>query len=111
MAEKQDIEIIENNDTDLEITVTKDGAAYDLTGMTAEFYAKTSKEDADAAAVMTYTSANGRAVVVPGTGGRIDIAFRSEDVVAGKYPYHLDVIESGGDRHTVAYGNLKVINV
>jgi hypothetical protein len=112
LANKRDIELIENNDTTVEVTVTQDGDAYDLTGKTVEFYAKANRTEADADAVMTYTTANGRVVIVePATGGRLDIAFDGDDVQPGKYPYHLDIIDADGDRHTVAYGTVNVINV
>jgi hypothetical protein len=110
LADQKDIELIENNDTTVEVTVTKDGAPYDLTGKTAELYVKKSVRATDTDAEFAYTTANGRIAILPGDEGRLDIAFNSVDVKAGKFNYHLDIIDAG-KRHTVAHGVLNVVNV
>lgn len=105
---QQDFSVIENNDTPVHFTLTRDGVAVDLSSATVEFHHKASRDDADGT---PYTVASGEVEITDAAGGEVTVTLDAADF-STPFPrwYHLDVVE-GGDRLTYAYGTIKVGNV
>ncbi len=108
------IQVIENNSPKLLFQVFIGGTttAFDLTGMSVEFYLKTSRSAADNAASTVIYSTGGLGITVTNaTAGLLEVQIAAAAIpVSGRYWYHLDAIVSG-KRETLLYGPLLVADV
>lgn len=106
-----DLDAVRGDTNKYDVTVTRDGAALDLTGATLKFTVKRSLDDADADAV--FQKAIGTGIVVDDVaGGLATLTVAPADTSALPAPrsfhYDLQLTESDGRVTTVAIGSLRL---
>jgi len=91
------------------ITVTQDGAAYNMTGYTLRFVAKEEVTDPDAEAVIDETVA----FSAPATGiGTLTLTGDDTNVTPADYIYEFKLYDAAGDLiQTLGYGKLTIADV
>lgn len=89
------------------ITETVDGVAEPLNilGASAKMFFKTTPTGT---AALEMTIANGKLVIIDGTGGEIGIVKQIINIAAAYYIWDLEITLSNGDIYTVASGSLNI---
>lgn len=113
MAQQQDIILNENNDENVNVTITTNnpvaGTALNLAGMSLEAYLKPSKTTSDTdASVWKGTSVGGQITVTDTANGKVTISIPASAVTLTHQWWRLDVLSSGGLRKTAVYGVVTV---
>ena len=89
-----------------------DGAVQPITGASLRWTAKSRVDDLDAAAVLTATTANGKAVITDGAGGLCEVRLVPADTDTLSVPltllWDLQVRDASGNVRTVAEGKLLI---
>ena len=102
------IELKRGNDRNLKATVTKDGAAVDVTDWSVRLTVKQNPTDADADAVI-----NKLVDTIPTpTAGIINIpidAADTEDKAVGLYQFDLQVLDAAGKKHSSETGEFVIV--
>ena len=112
MATSQPITLNNNNDEDIDATITTNvpvpGTTLNITGFTIEAYFKTTAatSDTDPSTWKGSTATSG-VTITDGPNGKISIAIPAASVVTSVGWYRVDVI-SAGKRKTAVYGTVAV---
>ena len=104
--------VYQSNDTLFKLTLVIAGTTtrLNLTGLSLEFYLKSSPSQSDASALAIYSTGTGEIVVTSAANGELTVKINSDHVgIPGKYWYHLDTV-SGSDRTTRMTGPLTVLD-
>jgi hypothetical protein len=101
----------ERNDEQVYLAVTKDGAAYDLTGATIELILKSAVSDADSTGT-TLSTTTGDIVITNAAGGlaTANVSSTVTTTPVKNWTFRLDVIVAG-KRKTAGYGTYTVIDL
>jgi len=111
--EMRNIEMYRGDTPDIDVTVTKDGVAANLTGGTLRFTAKWKTQDVDVSAVFTRTSPATGIVFTDAINGKARISFAASNT-SGLPAHRVDLLydlqftDSGGKIFTVLAGMLIV---
>ncbi len=104
--------VYQSNDTLFKLTLVIAGTTtrLNLTGLSMEFYLKSSPSQADASALAIYSTTTGEIVVTSAGNGELTLRINSDHIpTPGKFSYHLDTV-SGSNRETVMAGPLVVLD-
>lgn len=106
-----DLELVERNDPDIPVTLSKNGGALDLTGMTVECYFKDKETDADDASTSSKMSTADESVTVSNASQGecvIHAAASMLPAASTSRVWRVDVVTAEGKRHTCIKGKLTV---
>lgn len=105
----QDITLMEHNDETLDVTITKNGSALNLTGYTIEAYLKATSATADAdATTEKLSTTTGEITITNAATGQAEIAIPAVDLADTTHTFwRLDVVNAG-KRNTVFSGKVTV---
>lgn len=108
---KQPIKIIETNDPNYTVYVTKNGEIFNLTGVTLKFVVKASESTLEEDAYFTYTNGSGISITDP-TNGVAEIFFDHDDLPPpGAYWYYLEATFTDLRQATLSYGQFVVADI
>lgn len=95
----------QNNDEVVNLTITSAGVAWDLTGATVEVVVKplAATPDSDPAAIHAAVT-----ITDPVNGLATAGITAAQLAAAGRWYWHADVIDAGGDRKTALYGDVLI---
>jgi hypothetical protein len=111
-ATETPLTLVDNSDPLVDITVTQNGAPYDLTGATVEIIVKHTADTPDANALfkLSSTGTSPKITIASGTGGTAtaDFTGKLDNLVGRVLWYRLNVIKAGR-RLPPAYGPLHIV--
>jgi hypothetical protein len=111
MIEQAQLDLIRGDTGEWDLTVERNGAAVDITGITARFMVKRSIDDANADALASLTVGNGITLTAPLTG---DLRVTLPAATSALFPvttlaWDLEITDGTGHVSTVAMGPLLVV--
>lgn len=107
-AREVTLTFVQGDDPDAALTITRNGAPYNLTGKTITIVVKASKSTPDASALFTLTTGSG-ITIVSAVGGTATATFTNRFDTAGKFWYRGYVSDGGTvNAQTFARGPLIV---
>lgn len=107
----QNFEINRGDDEELEVTVTEDGVAQDITDAVIKFTAKEDLADTDEEAVIALSTATGEVVLTDAENGLFTVYIDNETTAAlSPRNYYYDIqMTLDGNKTTITYGILTVL--